>query len=217
MSSRYWLVAIATAAASACADGRPAATLPTPVPPLAPALRVSGRMVDFQTSRGVAGISVRWTGFTPGAPSFTSLQSVSDATGAFEIVLPVAERFFLEFTSDRSQSAIVRVPGKRLDTDLLVNGGPCAVRYGTVIDAVTRQPVLGARITRAGAAGTDADGRYQIIIGCDSRTDWGTGTTIITAQHPAYQGTFEFDGRREFTNGSGIRRVDFALQPLSQP
>ena len=97
----------------------------------------------------------------------------------------------------------------------LVNGGTCAARYGTVIDAVTRQPIAGARVTRAGTTETDAAGRYRIDIGCEPRFDWGSGTTTISVQHPAYQGAFELDGRREGTSFSGIRRVDFALQPLA--
>lgn len=139
---------------------------------------------------------------------------MSDSAGTFQVELPVADRFLVQFEPGVHASAMVVVPGKRLDTTLLVNAGPCAGRYGTVIDAVTRQPIAGAQVTRAGSAVSDADGRYMINIGCETR-DWGFGTTTISVQHPNYVGTFEIDGRREHTSTSGMRRVDFALQPLT--
>ena len=108
------------------------------------------------------------------------------------------------------------MPGKRLETDLLVNPGTCNARYGQVFDAVTRQPIAGARVAARVSAITDANGFYRIEIVCDAPADqyWGIGTTTISASHPAYQGTYEIDGRSEWTGRPGIRRVDFALQPL---
>ena len=158
-------------------------------------------------------MEMRWLPFTAGGPPFAPVAVAADATGAFQVALPVAERFSLQFSSP-GQSGLLIVPGKQLDTTLLVNPGTCAARYGTVIDAVTRQPIAGAIVARAGTAVTDASGYYRIDIGCDPRADWGFGTTIVSVQHPAYQGTFELDGRREATSVSGIRRVDFALKPL---
>lgn len=200
---------------AACTDSQPPTTpTPTQTAPPNPMLHVSGRIVDFATSQGVAGIEARWLGSSPGGPNFSSVVSVSDASGAFRVDLPVADRFLVQFSPGGNASALVVVPGKRLETNLLVNAGPCAGRYGTVIDAVTRQPIAGARVTRAGSAVTDSDGRYMINIGCETR-DWGFGTTIISVQHPQYAGTFEFDGRSEHTSASGMRRVDFALQPVT--
>lgn len=171
-------------------------------------------MVDFATSQAIAGIETRWLGSTPGGPPVPSVVTTSDATGGFSVDLPVAERFLVQFTAGGNASGLVIVPGKRLDTTLLVNAGSCAGRYGTVIDSVTRQPVTGAQVTRAGTAMTGADGRYMINIGCETK-DWGFGTTIISVQHPQYASAFEFDGRSEHTSASGMRRVDFALQPLT--
>jgi hypothetical protein len=212
MSLPRLIAASAVCLLAACTDTTPPTT-PTPYTPPTPALHVTGRLVDFHTSQGVSGVAMQWRDTAPGGSQFPSVRSVSDSTGSFQVDLPVAARFIVQFEAGGNASAIVIVPGKRLDTDLLVNAGPCAARYGTVIDAATRQPVAGAVVTRAGSARTDAAGRYLIDIGCETR-DWGYGTTIISVQHPDYAGTFEFDGRREHTNASGARRVDFELQPL---
>ena len=181
-------------------------------------LRVSGQVFDFNTAASVAGQLVRWQPLE-GDRLLPSVQVLSDASGRFELVLPVADRFSVSVETPGRlgsvASGIVRVPGKRFDTELLVNSGPCSVRYGQVFDAVTRAPIAGATVQRAGTAVTDGNGYYLINNGCEPRPlgYWGIGTTTITAGHPAYLGAFEFDGRRESTSNPGIRRVDFALQP----
>ena len=153
----------------------------------------------------------------------------SDAAGRFEVALPIADTFSFEIKREPGpfatidnpvlQSGIVRVPGKRLETVLIINPGGCNARYGYVYDAVTRQPLAGARVGAArGGAITDANGFYRFEIVCDAPADqyWGIGTTTISASHPAYQFTYEIDGRSEWTGRPGIRRVDFVLQPLSR-
>jgi hypothetical protein len=202
----------------ACSDRTP--TTPTPVPPPSPpaqALRVTGRVIDYRTGTPVPGVIMRWRG-TNDAPGqqFDLVGVDADASGNFSAVLPVADAFQINFEPNIYQSAaLVRVPGKQLQTDLIVNAGSCVMRYGTVIDKVTRQPIAGATVRRAGTVVTDASGNYRIEIGCEPRdyTYWGIGTTILEVTHPAYAAAFVFDGRREHTSGSGIRRVDFALQP----
>jgi hypothetical protein len=197
-------------------------TTPTAVePPPVPAIRLSGRVVDYRSGQPVAGTALTWR--ERSSSSSASHTVTSDAAGRFEIALPIADTFSIEIKREPApfatidnpvlQSGIVRVPGKRLESDFLVNPGSCAARYGYVFDAVTRQPIAGARVSRAGTAVTDANGYYRIDIGCEPR-NWGIGTTTISVSHTAYQGTFEFDGRREHTSSSGLRRIDFALQPL---
>ena len=177
-----------------------------------------GQVLDFNTSTSVAGQSVRWQPLVENG-QLPSVQVTSDASGRFEVALPVADRFAVSIETPgrlgSAASGIVRVPGKRLETELLVNSGPCAVWYGQVFDAVTRAPIAGATVQRTGTAVTDANGHYLINNGCEPRPPgyWGIGTTTITAGHPAYLGAFELDGRRESTGNPGVRRVDFALQP----
>ena len=205
----------------ACSDRTP--TAPTTVAPGSPpSIRISGQIIDYATGRSVAGTTVMWRAPSGSQLDFSSINSVSDASGHFEVDLPVKDGYtpltdVVVFESPLSSGA-VRIPVKHFETDVLVNGGPCAARYGYVFDSITRQPIAGARVQRAGTATTDANGYYRIDIGCEPHDAfyWGIGTTTISVSHPAYTGTFALDGRREPTSFSGIRRVDFALQPLGQ-
>ena len=221
---RVLLMAVATTIAlAACGDTTPTAPTATgPAPATSPTIRISGRVVDYRSGHSVGGTTMAWRPMVPNMPTST-VTVTADAAGRFEIELPATEplgtfAFQIQTGPINFQSGAVRVPAKRLDTELLVNGGPCAARYGYVFDSVTRQPIAGARVLRAGTAITDANGYYRIDIGCEPRDAlyWGIGTTAISVQHPAYQGMSELDGRREATSYSGIRRLDFALRPLDQ-
>lgn len=219
-------VFLAAALMSISCSKTPSPTTPTAVePPSAPAIRLSGRTIDYRSGHSVAGVSITWRERGSNS-SPVPVTVTSDAAGRFEVALPIADTFSFEITRDPApfatfdnpvlQSGIVRVPGKRLESDLLINSGSCAARYGYVFDAVIRQPIAGARVSRVGGtASTDANGYYRIDIGCEPRT-WGGGTTTISVSHTGHQSTFEFDGRSENTSSSGIRRVDFALQPLGR-
>lgn len=189
-------------------------------------MRVAGRVIDYATGMGVAGQAIRWG---TGSDShliirYGTLNSVTDSTGRFEIDVPVTEGFAPLANTDTLLFEIpdafgsVRIPAKSLETNIIVNPGGCNVRYGYVYDAVTRQPIAGARVSRRNGATTDANGFYRLEVVCNAPPDqsYGIGTTTISASHPAYQGTYELDGRNEWTGRPGIRRVDFALQPLGQ-
>lgn len=184
-------------------------------------MRISGRLIDYQTGLSATGATtLSWRALIPGTQT-SSMTVTTDANGRFDITVPTDQtlgEFFFQYQTGpiNFQSGTVRAPSKHLDTDLLVNSGPCAARYGYVFDATTRLPLAGARVQRAGTATTDANGYYRIDIGCEPRgyEYWGIGTTTISASHPSYQGVALIDGRRESTSYSGIRRVDFALQPL---
>lgn len=61
----------------------------------------------------------------------------------------------------------------------------CIVPYGTVRDASTGRPIMGAKVTIFGRESvTDVNGRYQIDFGCE----YVQGSTIIMkAEHPDYE------------------------------
>jgi hypothetical protein len=223
---KYAAVLLVAVSISVSCSSDKTPTAPTAVePPQAPAIRISGRVIDYQSGRAVAATSITWRDRSSSSPA--SQMVTSDAAGRFEVALPIADTFSFEITRDPRpasfdnpvlQSGIVRVPGKRLETDLLVNPGTCNARYGQVFDAVTRQPIAGARVAARVSAITDANGFYRIEIVCDAPANrsWGIGTTTISASHPAYQFAYEIDGRSEWTGRPLIRRVDFALQPLAR-
>jgi hypothetical protein len=212
-----------TATLCACSkDSAP--TTPTPSTPATSAtIRVSGRVVDYASGKSLPGYSVRWwAGSNSHLMLRGQLPSVTDPAGRFAIDVPVTDDFSplvdtLLFDIPNASGGL-RIPAKSLETDLIVNPGTCNVRYGYVYDVVTRLPIAGARVARRGTAITDANGFYRIEIVCDAPANqyWGIGTTTISASHPAYQGTYEIDGRTEWTGLPGVRRVDFALQPLGQ-
>ena len=187
-------------------------------------VRVSGRVVDYVSGNGIPGYTVQWW---TGSNSHLILRvgqltSVTDAAGRFAIDVPVTDDFTpltdtLLFENPQHElSGSIRIPSKSVETDLIVNPGGCNVRYGYVYDAVTHQPIVGARVSARNSAITDARGFYQFAKACDAPAGqyFGIGTTTISASHAAYQGTWEIDGRSEWTGRPAIRRVDFALQPL---
>src|SRR5688572_352661 len=141
-----------------CSDNAP--TAPTQTPPAAsPSVRVAGRVIDYRTGQGVPGLTINWQ--APGNSSHLvaqSLTSTSDATGRYDVIVPITEGFTP--LADTLLAVIpqalagVRIPGKSLETDLLVNSGPCVGRYGFVYDAATRLPISGAQVRRAGTATT---------------------------------------------------------------
>lgn len=146
--------------------------------------------------------------------------STTDATGRFTVDVPVTDTFVpladrLLFEIPETSGSIA-IPAKSFETTIYVNPGTCNVRYGYVYDAVTYRPIAGAQVSRRNVATTDANGFYRLAIVCDAPQDQilGIGTTTLGASHPAYQGTYELDGRAEWTARPFIRRVDFALKPL---
>jgi hypothetical protein len=153
---------------------------------------------------------------------YGQLASVSDAAGRFEVDVPVTDDFtpltdtLLFDIPDGSGS--IRIATKSFQSDLIVNPGTCNVRYGYVYDAVTHQPIAGARVARRNSAITDSNGFYRLELICDAAPgqSFGIGTSLISVSHPAYQSVGELDGRSEFTGMPGIRRVDFAMQPIGQ-
>jgi hypothetical protein len=206
-----------------CSDKTPTAptTTTSSTTTTAATVRVSGRVLDYGTGRGVPNYTVRWWAGSNTQFRVGQLISVTDAVGRYEAQVPVTDNFTpltdsLLFEIPES-SGSMRVPAKSIDTDIIINPGGCNVRYGYVYDAATRRPIEGARVSRRQVATTDANGFYSLAIICDAPPNqmFGIGTTTISASHPAYQGTYELDGRGEWTGRPFIRRVDFALKPLN--
>ena len=207
-----------------CSTASPTAPNPVSSTERAPSVRISGRVLDYATGSGVAGQTVHWwTGSNSHLivrPSNSS--TVTDASGRFQLEVPVTAGYAPLADTDAllfdipDTSGSIRIPSKSLETNILVNPGACNVRYGYVYDAVTHQPIAGARVSRRNNATTDANGFYRLEIVCNAPQgqDFGIGTTTLSASHPSYQGTYELDGRSEWTGRPAIRRVDFALKPL---
>jgi hypothetical protein len=216
---------LAAAATLSCSSNSRTPTTPTSsasATAVAAAVRMSGRVLDYASGKSIPGYTVRWwTGSNSHLLLHAGqLTSVTDAAGRFEFSVIVTDDFTpltdtLLFENGETSGSI-RIPAKSIESDLIVNPGGCNVRYGYVYDASTRQPIAGARVSARNSAITDARGFYQFakVCGAPANQDFGIGTTTISASHAAYQGTWEIDGRSEWTGRPGIRRVDFALKPL---
>jgi hypothetical protein len=93
------------------------------------------------------------------------------------------------------------VTGSGYRGDLLVRGGTCISRYGTLADARTLRPVGGATVSLGGqTAISEPDGWYRIDLGCPSTGTIGFNTTFMRVSHPNY-------AMREQVVGRGIQRV----------
>jgi hypothetical protein len=93
------------------------------------------------------------------------------------------------------------VTGSGYRGDLLVRGGTCISRYGTLADARTLRPVGGATVSLGGqTAISEPDGWYRIDLGCPSTETIGFNTTFMRVSHPNY-------AMREQVVGRGIQRV----------
>jgi hypothetical protein len=125
---------------------------------------VVGQVLDFQSHAGVPGATVSFgdvlsPAVLPGDP-----RSITDGGGAYQLAL-MPGQYHVWIDDNYRGEVVIRNGVNR--TDLLVRDGGCAVRYGTIADARTGQPVAGATVSLTGVtAVTAADGSYRLDFGC---------------------------------------------------
>jgi hypothetical protein len=175
----------------ACDNGD-APTAPTPGSQV-----VSGTVLDFRTRAPLAAVVVGLGG----------TEAVTDSNGRYSIVQPPHTGSYYSFAVNRALVGQGYPAGSNYRGDLFVDSSTCVSRYGVVIDARTLRPIAGASVS---SATTDADGWYQIDMGCPASGLVGFNTAIFTASHPGYTSQQQLLGR-----GIGlVRRLDFLLTPL---
>lgn len=133
---------------------------------------IAGTVRDFHSRAPVAGVT-----FTLGP-----LQLTTDANGRYSTTLP---RGGHDAYVDGTGLGRVLALTSRDDADLLINGGSCRSRYGTVVDARTGRAIAGATITLGGTHTTATDGSYRIDMSCSLEHSSGTGFIRLT--HPDYR------------------------------
>lgn len=205
MSARLAAIVLIVLALPACGgDRQPVATPTTPtvpppvttIPPTSPP--VQGTVVDFQTTRPIAGATV----------SFSSGTTVTDSNGRYSLPsssMNSADTFMVNNVF--AGRGFPRGTNNRAG-DLAVHEGPCVTRYGMVVDGGTFLPVVGATIldlSNRVIATTDRNGWYQVDKGCSGPV--GFNTTWLIATHPDYNQA-QFASGRGF---SGLFREDVKL------
>jgi hypothetical protein len=130
-------------------------------------------------------VELRWSIPNNPAGALPPTTSVTDAFGNYSITLPEAEMYVAQNDALHIM-AMIRTQAMPVASDILVNSGTCPMRYGVVIDAVTRLPIAGARVEWAGTTETSPDGTYSMSLECLGKS-LGTGTMAIRVTHPSYQ------------------------------
>ena len=155
----------------------------------------------FRTQAGVPGAVVQFRDGTA-----AELLATTDASGHYALSLSAAGSFTI--LVDGQYVGVGRVTGSRYRGDLLVRGGTCISRYGTLADARTLTPVGGATVSM-GAETTisEPDGWYRIDLGCPATGTIGFNTTFMTVTHPNYAKREQVVGR----GISGVSRIDLDL------
>ncbi len=163
---------------------------------------VSGRVIDFASGVGVSGATV----------VFGELTSMTDAIGKYTFPSLPSGRY--EPRVDGLWMGISQVTGANYRGDLLVRPGSCVSRYGTLADARTRTPIVGATVRFVGPGLSDStvsalDGWYRIDLGCPANGLVGINTTELAVSHPNYVNQSQPVGR----GVGGATRLDFDLEP----
>lgn len=155
---------------TACREG---GSPTAPADPRMPqAVTISGVVTDFVTNMPVAGVPVR----------VGPVNSVTDESGRFSLTLP-AGRY--EAMAAEQIVGDVLVSSSRGDVNFFINGGACRSRYGSITDARTGLPVVGATITLGPTVRSGVDGTYRLDLGCDM--NHGSGTSYMRIAHPDYK------------------------------
>jgi hypothetical protein len=204
--------ALAPALLIGCDDANPRTPTAPSLPEHKQQIRVTGRVVDFTTRGGVAGMPLRWSS---GLTTVASL--VTDANGFYEVRVPFAPRYQVESPLEPIPRilATVLLPAISLtvEQNFYINPGECHALYGRVLDGTTRAPVSGALVSWAGgSANTNADGTYMTLDDCRPRPN-ALGTTTATVSHTAYVPFFTFFIRAESLRTGFISQRDFELTP----
>lgn len=207
---RYLVRASAIVLAAACKSSQP--TAPETPAPAPPAVRtpgnVFGRVIDLSTNTTVPAVELRWS--VAGVGAATTV--FSDAGGNYNVTLPAADLYLVQ-NSTLNISGQIRLSDAPVPSDIFINSQACPLRYGVVIDAVTKRPVSGAHIEWLGTADSDTNGSYSIGVECRAKSN-SAGTTAIRVTHPSYQDSLTLDIRAEtaFIHAGESRR-DIALTP----
>lgn len=215
------VVLSATAVLASCRNaGNPSTTAPsqttTAPSPASTLVYVFGRVVDYKTNAPVANATIAFYNVAYGA---TAATAVTGASGFYSAELPRGRTYNPRISGFPDDSAGTIMPvGNQYLASYFVNGGDCALFYGTIRDAVSGEPIPGATVAFGTTTHTATDGSYVFDLGCPARTTtggfppFGTGTVFMTGSAPGYVDRRMYGNRREFIHG--LQRIDVALDAV---
>ena len=195
---RIWILELITAVLALGAGGCDGQAT---TGPSSTGILVGGEVLAFRTQAGVPGAVVQFRDGTA-----AELLATTDASGHYALSLSAAGSFTI--LVDGQYVGVGRVTGSRYRGDLLIRGGTCISRYGTLADARTLRPVGGATVSMgAETTSSEPDGWYRIDLGCPATGTIGFNTTFMTVTHPNYAKREQVVGR----GISGVSRIDLDL------
>lgn len=166
---------------------------------------VRGLVQRFATGSPVPGAAVLFVADSRAGEA----SATADASGHYALSVPTVG--FFSALVNGAPIGGVRVTGPSYRGDLFIDDGTCISRYGTLTDARTLNPVVGASVSLGGITTTSGpDGWYRIDLGCPPDGRLGFNTTFLYASHPSYL-------LRSAVVGRGIRGVlrrDLDLEPM---
>jgi hypothetical protein len=167
------------------------------------ALTIRGRALDFRTNAGVPGAVIEFAArFQSGGG-----RASSGVTGLYVMSLPGPG--FYDITADGARVGWTLVNETGYRGDVLVRGGPCVSRYGSLFDAGTLLPVAGATVAIfEDTTLSGADGWYRLDLGCPAEGTIGFNTTFMSVTHPSYAPLQQVVGR----GVRGVERIDLELE-----
>jgi hypothetical protein len=172
--------------------------------PSARGAAVEGVVRDFQSQAGISSAAVQLTDETSGVAA----QATTDANGAYAVSMPAVHAAVVARVNGAYAGTVWIVAGSSR-ADLLVNGGTCVSRYGTIVDAQTGRPMSAATVSVGGESTVSRfDGSYRIDLGCPTNGSIGFNTTFMTVTHPGYASHQQIVGR----GVQGVVHLDAALE-----
>jgi hypothetical protein len=171
--------------------------------PSSTGVSVSGEVLAFRSQTGVPGAVVQFRGDA----QVGETRATTDARGHYVVSLSTIGSFTVLVDGENVGSG--RVTGSRYRGDLLIRGGTCISRYGTLADARTLTPVGGATVSVGGETTiSEPDGWYRVDLGCPSTGTIGFNTTFMSVTHPSYAPRQQVVGR----GIQGVSRIDLDLE-----
>jgi hypothetical protein len=174
--------------------------------PTTAAVPISGRLIEFFSRDTAASASLEFR-TSAGSPAAST---TTDALGHYSATLPRGGEYLVY--ANGNSLGITYAGGGGYRGDLMVHGGTCVARYGTVTD-VTGRPLAKATVSLGALSAVSAvDGWYSIEFGCPSTGIIGGNTILMYVSLDGYAPASRVVGRGII----GVRRFDIALaKPLN--